>query len=105
MSITLICYIAASSVAVVYAFPITVDTPQTSTANSIKDMKPSCHEKTDGEQFECSSSCQILCAAMSNLIIADMGNYPTINKVSAEIGFFLKNSAKRSQIVELHPPK
>lgn len=110
LSITLICYIAVSSVAAVHAFPSQAagngEAQTLSMGNVDPEMGPNCHQATnDGEQSKPVSVCKIFCAAMGNLISNDVSLGLPARHAIAEIGFLASQLNTREPSLEPHPPK
>ena len=112
VSITLLCYLAVSSIAAVHAFSPSVSAAQAAqTSQGIvgiadQEMSPSCHQQqSHGEPAVTSNNCKIFCAAMSNVINGDIAAYIAPLNVATEITFLLKDVAKLTLAREPHPPK
>jgi hypothetical protein len=109
MSLTLICYVAVSSVAAAHAFPSSISTTASSDLSSslsVAEMSPNCHQqKSDKAESKVISACKIFCAAMSNIIIDEFAIDQPEVKVGREITFLLQDISTLTFDMEPHPPK
>lgn len=109
MSLTLICYVAVSSVAAAHAFPSSLSTTGVSEASQsmpFVEMSPDCHQlKNDEAEPKLISACKIFCAAMSNIIIEEIAIYQAELGVGREVTFLLQDVSMLTFDMEPHPPK
>lgn len=117
LSLSLICYLAVSSIAAAHAFPTLINS-STSPQNIINpvdnesldgitalEIAPDCHQEPSDSPKNASSVCKIFCAAMagvmSNHLLLDLPS--TIG--ATEVAFVVKGFHTREPALEPQPPK
>jgi len=112
VSLTLICYTAASSIASAHAFPfpskfMTSEASHADLTAAVVGVSPDCHRQVSSKaESNTVSVCKMFCNVMSNIILDEKAVFYLPPMVAeSEVAFLLKNAAKFTLVLDPYPPK
>lgn len=114
ISLSLICYLAVSSMAAVHAFPSLESAPESnntslndpSLASNEQAMQVNCHQGISQQPDSSKvSACELFCASMGTALATDITYYVDMVMLPSEISTFENGFNTHQGGVEPHPPK